>query len=64
MIKVVTILAIESEKLFNNQLRVRKLGNNQYGIFGYDQNQNEEFLEQGDAFEVANYLNKYFGYIK
>lgn len=61
MIKVPQILAIKTEKLFNNKLRVRRLGQNSYAIYGYNYGE-EEFKHQGDEESVAKYLNQFFGY--
>ncbi|MNV20714.1 hypothetical protein D3C71_1116310 [compost metagenome] len=61
MIKPTQIIGIKSEKLFNNALKVKNLGQGVYGIYGYNYGQ-EGFRYRRDAHEVAKYLNQYFGY--
>lgn len=61
MIKAETILAIKTEKLINNKLRVVNNGNGMYTIVGYNYGV-EEVKYRGDAIEVAKFLNQYFGY--
>lgn len=60
MIKGKEISAIPGEKIFNDQLKVKRVGKEVYEVIGFHYG-DEEVKYTGFSFEVAAFLNQYFG---
>lgn len=60
MIEANEIEAIELEKIYENQLKVKRAGKAVFKIIGYSYG-DQELKFVGKAPEVAGYLNSYFG---
>jgi hypothetical protein len=61
MITAEQIKAIKTEELFNDQLKVKRMGLTILSIIGYNYGE-EEIKLIGFASDIAKYLNEFFGY--